>query len=83
MFDKSEFHPMVRYRCSLSRVVIAQAAEWLQDKRVAAEELPQSKNSGSKEVRSLSVKIEPENDSDEEVGRRITRSQSESIPHQV
>ncbi|WZH49652.1 hypothetical protein QYS62_010857 [Fusarium acuminatum] len=76
MFDKSEFHPMVRYRCSLSRIVIAQAAEWLQDKRLAGEELPQSKNLGSEEVRSLSVKIEPEDDSGDEVGRRITRSQT-------
>jgi hypothetical protein len=83
MFDKSAFHPNPRYRCALSRSVVAQAARWLEDKRVAGKEPSQSMNEGSEDVRSLSVKIEPEGNVDDKVGRPLTRSQSKSIPRQV
>ncbi|CAJ0542557.1 Ff.00g001380.m01.CDS01 [Fusarium sp. VM40] len=76
MFDQSAFHPISQYKCTLSRSVVAQATKWLQDKRMAGEEPPQSKNPESEEFRSLPVKIEPEDDSNAEVSRRITRSQT-------
>lgn len=83
MFDKSAFHPNSRYRCVLSMLVVAQAARWLEDKRVAAKEPSQSKNSASEEVRSLSVKIEQEEDMNDKIARPLTRSQSKSIPWRV
>ncbi|SPJ85373.1 uncharacterized protein FTOL_11154 [Fusarium torulosum] len=76
MFDKSAFHPNSRYRCVLSMLVVAQAARWLEDKRVAAKEPSQSKNSASEEVRSLSVKIEQEEDMNDKIARPLTRSQT-------
>ncbi|KAM0241388.1 hypothetical protein ACHAP5_007664 [Fusarium lateritium] len=75
MFDKSEFHPNSRYRCTLSMLVVAQAAKWLEDKRVAEKE-PSSVDLELEAVRSVPAKIEPEDDNNTAVGRPVTRSQS-------
>ncbi|KAM0201493.1 hypothetical protein ACHAPA_010785 [Fusarium lateritium] len=75
MFDKSAFHINSRYRCTLSRLVVAQATEWLKDKRDAEKE-PSRADLELEAVRSVPIKIEPEDNSNTGVGRPVTRSQS-------